>query len=44
MCDEMIIVNEMIYSMKKMKGRKGLLSIKLDLEKAYDEEDFLKLR
>lgn len=34
--DNIIIVNEMVHLMKKKKGRKGYMAIKVDLEKAYD--------
>jgi hypothetical protein len=34
--DNIIIAQEMIHSMKGLKGRKQFMTIKLDLEKAYD--------
>lgn len=34
--DNIVIVNEMIHSMRRKKGRKGYMAIKVDLEKAYD--------
>lgn len=34
--DNIIIVNEMIHSMRRKRGAKGLMAIKVDLEKAYD--------
>ncbi|XP_061363985.1 uncharacterized protein LOC133307489, partial [Gastrolobium bilobum] len=35
--DNIIIVQELIHSMHRMKGKKSSLSIKTDLEKAYDK-------
>ncbi|XP_061340525.1 uncharacterized protein LOC133287003 [Gastrolobium bilobum] len=35
--DNIIIVQELIHSMHRMKGKKSFLSIKIDLEKAYDK-------
>ncbi|XP_061367124.1 uncharacterized protein LOC133310245 [Gastrolobium bilobum] len=35
--DNIIIVQELIHSMHRMKGKKGFFSIKIDLEKAYDK-------
>ncbi|XP_061352346.1 uncharacterized protein LOC133297248 [Gastrolobium bilobum] len=34
--DNIIIVQELIHSMHRMKGRKTFMAIKVDLEKAYD--------
>lgn len=34
--DNIIVVQEIFHSMKKKKGKKGWMAIKLDLEKAYD--------
>ena len=34
--DNAIIVQELIHSMSKKKGKEGLMEIKIDLEKAYD--------
>ena len=34
--DNAIIVQELIHSMARKKGRGGVMAIKLDLEKAYD--------
>ena len=34
--DNAIIIQELIHSMDKKKGRTGIMAIKLDLEKAYD--------
>lgn len=34
--DNIIIVNEMIHSMRRKRGNKGVMAIKVDLEKAYD--------
>lgn len=34
--DNIIIAQEVIHSMKNMKGKKGFMAIKVDLEKAYD--------
>jgi len=31
-----IVVQELVHAMSKIKGEKGFLSIKIDLEKAYD--------
>lgn len=41
--DNIIIAQEVIHSMVKMKGKQGLIAIKIDLENAYDriEWDFL---
>lgn len=35
--DDIIIVQEVIYSMKKKADRKGFIAIKVNLEKAYDD-------
>lgn len=42
--DNAIILQEMVHSLNYMKGRKGYMVIKLDLEKAYDriEWSFIK--
>lgn len=34
--DNVVILQEMLHSMNSMKGRKGYMILKLDLEKAYD--------
>lgn len=34
--DNIIIVQELLHSMRRMKGRTGIMAIKIDLEKAYD--------
>lgn len=34
--DNIIISQEVIHSMRQMKGRKGFMAIKIDFEKAYD--------
>ena len=34
--DNIVIVQEMLHSMRKKKGSKGYMAIKIDLEKAYD--------
>lgn len=34
--DNIIIAHELIHSMSRMKGRKGFMTIKIDLEKTYD--------
>lgn len=34
--DNIVIVQEAIHSMRRKKGRKGWMLLKLDLEKAYD--------
>eukprot|EP00258_Populus_trichocarpa_P027694 XP_024443713.1 uncharacterized protein LOC112324533 [Populus trichocarpa] len=34
--DNIIVAQEVIHSMRKMKGKKGFMTIKVDLEKAYD--------
>lgn len=35
--DNIIIVQELIHSIGRFKGRKGYMAIKIDLEKAYDK-------
>ena len=34
--DNIIVAQEIIHSMRKMKGRRGFMAIKVDFEKAYD--------
>jgi len=34
--DNAILVQEIVHSMSRRKGRTGLMAIKIDLEKAYD--------
>ena len=34
--DNITVAQEVIHSMKTMKGKKGFMTIKIDLEKAYD--------
>ena len=34
--DNLIIVQELVHTMSKKKGRGGFMAIKIDLEKAYD--------
>lgn len=34
--DNIVIVQEAVHSMRRKKGRKGWMLLKLDLEKAYD--------
>lgn len=34
--DNIIVAQEVIHSMSSMKGKKGFMAIKVDLEKAYD--------
>lgn len=34
--DNIIVAQEMVHSMTKMKGKKGFFAIKVDLAKAYD--------
>lgn len=38
--DNVVIVQEVMHSMKIMKGKKGFLAVKVDLEKAYDRLDW----
>lgn len=35
--DNFIIVQELVHSIGRAKGRKGFMAIKIDLEKAYDK-------
>ncbi|XP_050207419.1 uncharacterized protein LOC126656837 [Mercurialis annua] len=35
--DNIILAQEIVHSMRKKKGQKGLMAIKIDLEKAYDK-------
>ena len=43
--DNVIIAQELIYSLRKRKGRTGFMVIKIDLKKAYDrlEWSFIKM-
>ena len=43
--DNVIIAQELIYSLRKRKGRTGYMVVKIDLEKAYDrlEWSFIKM-
>lgn len=34
--DNVVIMHELLYTMRKKQGAKGYMAIKLDLEKAYD--------
>ena len=34
--DNVVIAQELIYTMNRMKGREGYMAVKVDLEKAYD--------
>ncbi|KAF7839819.1 DNA polymerase alpha subunit B [Senna tora] len=34
--DNVVVIQEVVHSMRCMKGKKGLMAIKIDLEKAYD--------
>lgn len=34
--DNIVLVQELIHSMKKKTGKKGYITVKVDLEKAYD--------
>lgn len=36
-CDNIIIAQEIMHTMRVKKGRKGLMAVKVDLEKAYDK-------
>lgn len=42
--DNAIIVQELIHSMSKKKGRGGVMAIKIDLEKAYDRMEWSFIR
>ena len=42
--DNAIIVQELIHSMSKKKGKEGLMAIKIDLEKAYDRLEWSFIR
>ena len=42
--DNAIIVQELIHTMSKNKGRTGAMAIKLDLEKAYDRLEWSFIR
>ena len=35
--DNIIIAQEMIHTMRRIRGRKGFFAIKVDREKAYDQ-------
>lgn len=35
--DNIVVVQEAVHSMKRKKGRKGWMLLKLELEKAYDQ-------
>ena len=35
--DNVVIVQELIHTIGRAKGRKGYMAIKIDLEKAYDK-------
>ncbi|CAJ2665276.1 unnamed protein product [Trifolium pratense] len=43
-CDNAIILQEIIHSMRKSKSKKGDVAYKIDLEKAYDNVDWSYLR
>lgn len=34
--DNVIIVQEMLHNMRRKRGKKGLMTVKIDFEKAYD--------
>lgn len=34
--DNIVVVQEAVHSMRRKKGRRGWMLLKLDLEKAYD--------
>ena len=38
--DNVIIAQELIYSLKKRKGSDGYMVVKIDLEKAYDRSEW----
>ena len=42
--DNAIIVQELVHSMSKMKGRSGIMTIKINLEKAYDHLEWSFIR
>jgi len=42
--DNAIIVQELVHTMSKMKGRGGFMAIKIDLEKAYDRLEWSLIR
>lgn len=42
--DNVIIVNEMVHSMRRKKGKKGFMAIKIDLAKAYDRMSWAYMR
>lgn len=42
--ENIIITNEIVHTMRKKKGRKGLMAVKIDLEKAYDRVSWPFLR
>jgi len=44
--DTIVVAQEIIHSMRSMKGKKGFMAIKVDLEKAYDclRWDFIRTR
>ena len=38
--DNVIVAQELVYTLEKKKGKAGFMVIKLDLEKAYDRAGF----
>lgn len=42
--DNFIIVQELIHSIGRTKGKNGLMAIKIDLEKAYDKIEWSFIR
>ena len=42
--DNIIIVQELIHTIGRAKGRKGYMTIKIDLEKAYDRIEWSFIR
>ena len=42
--DNAIIVQELIHSMSKKKGKEALMAIKIDLEQAYDRLEWSFIR
>lgn len=36
----MVITQEVLHSLRKKKGKKGAMIVKIDLEKAYDRVDW----